>query len=77
MLKLLTNNTELDKEEFLSEEVKVNLLLKKVAPEKQAISTEELIHLLKADQLQVSLSTEQEENPAAVEVEVTTPENKE
>lgn len=38
------------------EELKVNPLLKKLAPEKQALTAEELVHLLKADQLELLLT---------------------
>jgi hypothetical protein len=61
MVKLLSdseNEVSSSVEEFLSDEVKVNLILKKLAPEKQAISTEELVHLLKADQLQLLITSE-------------------
>lgn len=62
--------TDLDQDEELK---KANLLFQKLAPEKQALSTQELVHLLDADHLQVgvaaaSISTYEEEN----EVEVTT-----
>jgi len=42
------------------EELKINPVLKKIVPEKQAITTEELVHLLKADQLGSLLSNQGE-----------------
>lgn len=69
MVKLLSNSVDEDNSrEFTSEEVKINPILKKLAPEKQAISAEELVHLLKADQLALlnpevaASTTEQEES---------------
>lgn len=73
MVKLLSDSAyEVNRsvEEFLSDEVKVNLLLKKLAPEKQAISTEELVHLLKADQLQLLITSESETPTTDTEEEI-------
>jgi hypothetical protein len=52
-----------------SEELKVNPILKKLAPERQPISSEELVHLVQADQL--SPQSESESVPAKVEEEDT------
>jgi len=72
MIKLLSNslpegNSSI--EEFLADEVKVNLLLKKLAPERQAISAEELIHLLTADQLELTLESTEVEEDSSVKPE--------
>ncbi|CAL8104467.1 unnamed protein product [Orchesella dallaii] len=57
MIKLLSNSVEqLTIEGEIFEELKVNPLLKKLAPERQALTAEELVHLLKADQLDIVLS---------------------
>ncbi len=57
MIKLLSNSVEkLSTEEEIFEELKVNPVLKKLAPEKQALTAEELVHLLKADQLELLLT---------------------
>jgi hypothetical protein len=45
-----------DLESTESEELKVNPILKKLAPEKQPISSDELVHLVEADQLSQSES---------------------
>lgn len=58
MIKLLSNSVEkltVDGEIF--EELRVNPLLKKLAPERQALTAEELVHLLKADQLDILLGS--------------------
>lgn len=56
MIKLLSSSVDqLTVEGEIFEELKVNPLLKKLAPERQALSAEELVHLLKADQLEIIL----------------------
>lgn len=65
MVKLLrdnsaTGNPALDNLDF--DELKVNPILKRIAPEKQAVALEELVHLVKADQLSILLGAEEDED---------------
>jgi len=71
MLKLLSEDVVLP-ENFPDENLKVNPILKKIAPERQALTAEELIHLVRADELQQITSDEEiktEEELSATPVE--------
>ena len=62
MVQLLSDDslpTSLQPDNF--DELKVNPILKKLAPEKQAIALEELVHLLKADQLALILDEQSQQ----------------
>lgn len=64
MIKLLSNSVEkITAEEEIFQELKVNPLLKKLTPERQALTTEELVHLLKADQLELILGVNNDSEP--------------
>jgi len=75
MLRLLSSDNSspagIDAFDFVEEEaLRVNPILKRLAPETQAISSEELIHLLTADQLSVATEatlTRADEGPAEPE----------
>ena len=61
MVQLLTDSLPSSLQPDNFDELKVNPILKKLAPEKQAIALEELVHLVKADQLSLNLDETQKE----------------
>ena len=64
MVRLLTDSVQNVNGIEVEEELKVNPVMKKLAPEKQAVTVEELVHLVKADQLAVLLEGEQQDIPS-------------